>query len=280
MGLPSFIIGGAPKAGTTSLFSYLDQHPEVFTSNPKEPHYLASREGKLTVCGARFTRDEYEDLFSETRSDQVAGEASTWYLQLAHRVAPKAARMIPEARWIFLLRDPVNRAYSDYWYHIYRGNLSSKKRFAEYESSHWIFEASHYLNNLKSFYDYYSRNNILVLLTQDLAQDPDATLERVCSHIDVDSTFSFDTAQRQNVTSYPRSLILLRTIGRLAPNLSQRASRNPWLRPVRSRLLFSRHSSKPEMTTEVRARLVDRFESEILELSRLIDRDLSDWLRV
>lgn len=119
-----------------------------------------------------------------------------------------------------------------------------------------------------------------MLLTQDLADEPSVTLKRVCSHIDVDSTFSFDTAQRQNVTSYPRSPILLRTIDRLLPGLSQWASRMPGLRPIRSRLLFSRHSPKPELTTKVRARLVDRFESEILELSRLIDRDLSDWLQV
>lgn len=150
MELPSFVIGGAPKAGTTSLFSYLDQHPEVFTSNPKEPHYLASEEGKRTVCGARFTRSEYEDLFSEAHSSQVAGEASTWYLQLAHRVAPEAARMIPEARWIFLLRDPVDRAYSDYWYHIYRGNLSPQKQFAEYKSDHWIFSASGFVERRRS----------------------------------------------------------------------------------------------------------------------------------
>lgn len=126
VGLPRFIIGGAPKTGTTSLFRYLGQHPEVFTSNPKEPHYLASEDGTHIVCGSRFTREEYEGLFEGAHSNQVAGEASTWYLRLAQRVAPKAAEMIPKAKWIFLLRDPVDRAYSDYWFHIFRGNLSSE----------------------------------------------------------------------------------------------------------------------------------------------------------
>lgn len=279
MGLPNFIIGGAPKTGTTSLFGYLGQHPEVFTSNPKEPHYLASEEGSRTVCGERFTRDEYEDLFSAARSNQVAGEASTWYLQLAYRVAPKAARMIPEAKWIFILRDPVDRAHSDYWFHIFRGNLPPEKRFSEYETDHWIFNASHYLDDLKTFYDHFSREQILVLLTQDLAQEPDATLERVCSHIGADPTFSFDTAQRQNVTYYPRSLALLRTTARLLPGVSQWASKKPWLRPVRSRLLFSPYSPRPELSTKVRGRLIDHFKSEICEVEHLIERNLSDWLR-
>lgn len=280
MGLPDFIIGGAPKTGTTSLFSYLGQHPEVFTSTPKEPHYLASEEGTRTVCGVRFTREEYEDLFSEVRPNQVSGEASTWYLRLAHKVAPKAAQMIPEAKWIFLLRDPVGRAYSDYWFQVFLGNLPLGKRFSEYETGHWIFHASHYLDGLETFYEYLSREQILVLLTRDFAREPDATLERVCSHVGADSTFSFETTQRHNVTHYPRSPTLLRAIGRLLPEVSQWASEKQWLRPVRSRLLFSPHSQKPELHSKVRARLIDHFRSEIHEVERLIERDLSDWLHV
>jgi len=280
VGLPRFIIGGAPKTGTTSLFRYLGQHPEVFTSNPKEPHYLASEDGTHIVCGSRFTREEYEGLFEGAHSNQVAGEASTWYLRLAHRVAPKAAEMIPKAKWIFLLRDPVDRAYSDYWFHIFRGNLSSEKQFSEYETDHWIFDASYYLDGLKIFCDHFSREQILVLLTRDLAQEPDTTLEQVCSHIGVDPSFSFDTAQRQNVTWYPRSSAVLRTVDRLVPGVSQWASAKPWLRPVRSRLLFSPHSPKPELPIEVRARFVDHFKSEIREVERLIERDLSNWLQV
>lgn len=280
MGLPDFIIGGAPKTGTTSLFRYLDQHPEVFTSTPKEPHYLASEDGTRTVCGACFTREEYEDLFLKARPNQVAGEASTWYLRLAHRVAPKAAQMIPEAKWIFLLRDPVDRAYSDYWFHLFRGNLQLGKRFSEYETDHWIFHASYYLDGLKTFYEYLSREQILVLLTSDFAQETDATLERVYSHIGADSTFSFDTTQRHNVTQYPRSPTLLHTIGRLLPGVSQWASDKPWLRSVRSQLLFTPHSQKPELSTEHRARLIDHFRSEIREVECLIERDLSGWLDV
>lgn len=252
----------------------------MFTSTPKEPHYLASEEGTRTVCGARFTRQEYEDLFPEDRPNQVAGEASTWYLRLAHRVAPKAVQMIPEAKWIFLLRDPVDRAYSDYWFQIFLGNLPLGKRFSEYGTDHWIFDASHYLDGLETFYEQLSREQILVLLTRDFAREPDAALERVCSHIGADSTFSFETTQRHNVTHYPRSPTLLHTIGRLLPGISQWVSERPWLRPVRSRLLFSPHRQKPELPTNVRARLIDDFRSEIREVERLIGRDLSDWLQI
>jgi hypothetical protein len=67
MSLPDFIIGGAPKCGTTALFEYLNQHPQVFTSTPKEPHFFASEGGETRVRGMRFTRKEYE-AFSVKRT--------------------------------------------------------------------------------------------------------------------------------------------------------------------------------------------------------------------
>lgn len=282
MSLPDFIIGGAPKAGTTTFFKYLDQHPEVFTSSPKEPHFFASIARGEAVRGMSFSWGEYRALFHATDHDQVAGEGSTGYLRHARHVAPRLAKFIPDVRLIFLLRDPVDRAYSDYWFRLHTGHIPLKKSFADCakDPDHWVFHGSHYLNGLETFYEHLDRDQVLVLLTRDLASRPEDTLERAWSHVGVDSNFSLGTTSRHNVTRYPRSPTVLRAIGRLFPNLSQWASSMPWLRPIRSRLLFSRYSSKPEMSTEVRAQLVDRFESEILEVSRLIDRDLSDWLRV
>jgi hypothetical protein len=282
MALPNFIIGGAPKAGTTSFFEYLDQHPKVFTSNPKEPHFFASISKNEPVRGYSFSRREYRALFSDAEPEQITGEGSTGYLWHARWVAPKLSECIPDIRLIFLLRDPVDRAYSDFWYRLYTGDIPSWKSFSDCaeESDHWIFHGSHYLNGLKTFYRHFSSEQILVMLTRDLAHEPESTLKCACSHIGVDPKFSFDITKRHNVTRYPRSPLLLRTLGRMLPGLAQWASKMPGLRPIRSRLLFSRQSSKPEMTTEVRARLVDRFEPEILEVSRLIDRDLSDWLQV
>lgn len=282
MRLPDFIIGGAPKAGTTSVFEYLDQHPGVFTSNPKEPHFFASIDRNEPVRGMSFSRREYEALFDGAGLEQIAGEASTGYLRHARRVAPKLAKCIPDIRLIFILRDPVDRAYSDFWHRLHTGDIPARKSFADCaeEPGHWIFHGSYYLDGLETFYDHFSHEQILIVLTRDLADEPDRTLEKTCSHIGVDPGFSFDTARRHNVTRYPRSPAFLRTFGHLLPGFSQWTSKSSLLRPVRSRALFSRHSRKPEMPTEVRARLVDRFESEILKVSRLIDRDLSDWLSV
>ncbi|MGQ9662575.1 MAG: sulfotransferase domain-containing protein [Kiritimatiellia bacterium] len=110
MTLPNFLIVGAPKAGTTSLFDYLGQHPEVYTPPVKEPCFFSSG---LPA----FTHDlaEYEALFAGQTTQTAIGEASTTYLY-----DPDAARrihdLLPEARIIIMLRNPAERAYSEWAY--------------------------------------------------------------------------------------------------------------------------------------------------------------------
>lgn len=280
MSLPDFIIGGAPKCGTTALFEYLNQHPQVFTSTPKEPHFFASEGGETRVRGMRFTRKEYEALFSEKDDKQIAGEASTGYLYHARRTAPKISELVPDARLIFSLRDPAQRDYSDYWFRVHTGDLPLGKPFSDYvsNSDHWIFHGSKsYLHGLRTFYSHLCEEQILVLLTSDLRENSEEVLRCVCDHIGVESGFDFDLSARRNVTKHPRSVQLCRWIGQVAPGVSKWASRTKWLRGLRSRLLFSSSAERPPMREDDRKRLVDRYEQEIEELERLIGRDLSHW---
>jgi len=279
--LPDFTIGGAPKCGTTALFEYLGQHPRVFTSTPKGPHFLASEGGAIRVRGMRSTRKEYEALFNEKGDGQIAGEASTGYLYHAKRAAPKIAELVPDARLIFLLRDPAKRDYSEYWFRVHTGDLPLGKPFSDYVTNpdHWVFHGSKsYLSGLRSFNSCFRKEQILVLLTSDLRENSEEVLRRVCDHIGVDSGFDFDLSARRNVTKHPRSVRLCRWIGRVTPGLSQWASSRKWLRGLRSRLLFSNSAERPAMREVDRERLKDRYRQEIEELERfLIERDLSHW---
>jgi hypothetical protein len=279
MSLPDFIIGGAPKCGTTALFEYLDQHPQVFTSTPKEPHFFASEGGEKKVRGMSFTRKKYENIF-ENNGDKIAGEASTGYLYHAEKSAPQIAELIPEVRLIFLLRNPVKRDYSEYWFRVHTGDLPLGKPFSDYvsNSDHWIFSGSKsYLPGLRTFYSHFREEQILVLLTDDLRQSSKEVLCRICNHIGVDPGFDFDISARHNVTKHPRSVRLCRWIGRIAPGFSQWVSKASWLRGLRSFLLFSSSAVRPPMLEGDRKRLIDRYKAELERLERLIKRDLSHW---
>jgi hypothetical protein len=278
MPLPDFIIGGAPKCGTTALFRYLDQHPKVFTSNPKEPHFFATENEEIR--GMSFDRKKYEELFGEAGSNQIAGEASTGYLIHAGKAAPRIRKTVPSARVIFLIRNPVHRDYSEFWFRVYRGDLPIGNTFSSYVSkpSHWIFHGSKsYVSGIRTFCSHFHEEQILVLLTDDLRKNTDEVLRRVCDHIGVDSDYSFDLTTRHNVTKYPRSVRLCRWIGRVAPGLSQWAAGTRWIRGLRSRLLFSDSAEKPPMRKADRERLAAHYEQEIDELEQLIGRDLSHW---
>ena len=139
--LPNFFIVGAPKAGTTSLYAYLDQHPEVYMSPLKEPNYFAfelraenfSKEDQPRIAReAAALRDyldgdmrdkrfgglvsdwlDYGKLFRNASTETAIGEASPMYLwsgSAAHNIA----RRLPHAKIIISLRNPVDRAYSQY----------------------------------------------------------------------------------------------------------------------------------------------------------------------
>lgn len=281
MALPDFILGGAPKSGTTALFTYLSQHPEVYPSSPKEPHFFAKRNDSHVVRGMNYSRAEYEELFRGAGPDQKAGEASTGYLHHAKQAAPKIQALIPDVRLLFLLRNPIERAYSEYWFRLHTGDLPAAEPFSTYVENpkHWVFHGStSYVSGLQRFYDHFDRSQILVLLTDDLKRSRRDVFEQACRHIGVDPGVEIDLSVRHNVTRYPRSPRLLRAAGRLAPGLSRWASGVPVLRPLRSRLLFSAQAPKPPMRPADRDRLAKRYADAIDELSRLIDRDLSFWL--
>ena len=106
--LPDFIIIGAAKAGTTTLHHYLDLNPQIYMSSPKEPCFFSDDE--IYVKGV----DWYSSLFSSAKPDQACGEASTRYSPYPQytEAAPRMAELLPHVKLIYIMRHPVDRAYS------------------------------------------------------------------------------------------------------------------------------------------------------------------------
>lgn len=255
-----FVIGGAPKCATTAVFDYLAQHPDVFASSPKEPHYFASAALGRTVMQGNYTRDEYLDLFAGKKPHQKGGEGSTHYLHHANAVAPRLAKEAPDARLIFCLRDPVDRAYSHFLFRYSTagpytlGGIGDGRRFLEFAGDPEIYAMSDYAPNLAIFYEHFPPEQILVLLFEDVVRDIPGALHRICKHIGVDPDFAFDTSRISNETEYPRAPSVMQAADKVARSIYIRlpAGFRPLLLRLRKALLFSTDAPKPRLPQDVR----------------------------
>lgn len=283
--LPDFVIGGAPKCGTTALFSYLDQHPDVFTTTPKEPHYFASAPLGRRVMQGDYSRSEYEALFAGRRPNQVAGEGSTHYLHHAVAVAPALAEAVPDVRLVFSLRDPVERAYSHYCFRYSAagpytaGGVGSGETFADFARDPEIARIGDYASNLATFYEHFDREQVLVLLMSDLRRDLPETMRQICEHIGVSPAFDFDLSSRENETGYPRFPALMPLADRVVASVYGRLDRKRRMALLRTRRrwLFSSEGSKPPMDPQDRADVAELYRSSTDRLAHMIGRDLSYW---
>lgn len=283
--LPDFIIGGAPKCGTTALFNYLDQHPGVYTTTPKEPHYFASAPLGRPVVKWQYSLEEYESLFAGREPGQVAGEGSTHYLVHAEAVVPVLGKVVPDVRLVFSLRNPVERGYSHYLFRYSAagprslGGVGSGLSFEEFAKHPRIWPFGDYATGLAAFMERFGRDQVLVILMEDLRRDLPRTMRRICEHIGVDPSFEFDLESRANETGYPVFPTLMpladRAVALACPRLSK--GRRISLLRARRRWLFSPTASKPPLDPRDRAAVAGLYRSSIERLEVLLARDLSHW---
>lgn len=275
MTLPNFLIIGAPRAGTTSLYHYLRQHPDVYMSPLKEGRYFWF-EGQPE--GHPFTRNRasYERLFVAATSQRAVGEASPQYLG-STTGAERIAADIPSARLIVSLRNPADRAYSSYLFRrrngTERGTMEEALRPGTYH-----FDTGLYHQRLVRYFARFARDRIKVLLFDDLVTDPRAVLRELHRFLEIDPDFATDVSERHNRALVPRSrlanAIVLRTttaIHRLLPA----ALHDTGLGTRLQRLVLRPPAPLPPA---VRHRLLAGFRDDILTTGALLGRDLSHWL--
>ena len=312
--LPNFFIVGAPKAATTSLYAYLDQHPQVYMSPLKEPNYFASElrpenfaaEDRARVArqmreletylrgdmsekrfGGFVTRwEDYLELFRNV-SDQIAiGEASPTYLW-SETAARNIASRVPHARIIINLRNPVERAFSHYLHELtdgatnrtFRQEIEAALR-AEHRPSgleRTLLEFGHYCGQIKRYQNEFPRAQIHISLYEDLARSPATLLEGLLTFLGVDSSIEVDFSQRQLEPRVPKLNGVAYVLKRWRLWSHLRGLLPQPLGPrLRSLLLRSRASLV--MDPADRAFLIDYYREEVKNLSGLLDRDLRSWL--
>lgn len=267
---PAFIIIGAVKGATTWIAHQLRCHPDLWLPDA-EPHYFSTE----------YARGEkwYAALFEEAPADRIVGEKSADYL--AHpEAAARMAGMVPDARLIVQLRDPVQRAYSDYCMLFRRGMVKDDPRpylDGKRAAQSRFLEGGLYGRHLNRLLHHYRRDQLHVIFYETLRTSADKVVAEVCDHIGVRVHMTPQAlSMRQNDSASPMLPLGLRRF--LKPM-------RPVLDPLRANPLFSRLRASlatpvhyPPLTEELRAMLRDYYRTDMLVLQDLLKTDLSGWL--
>lgn len=227
--LPNFVIIGAAKAGTSSLWAYLNQHPQVFLSRNKEPNFFALQGTPLPEPGPvepeklhellySYTVtefDAYRELFVAADGARAIGEASVRYLYTPG-TAERIRATIPHVKLVVMLRDPVKRLYSHYCMNRQYGLepyplLAAVEREPERLRAGWGYDwhylgVSSYARQLSEYLRHFPRAQVGVYLFEDFARDPVRVVQEICRFLDVDDRFVPDVSFRMKSAYRPRSL--------------------------------------------------------------------------
>ena len=316
LSLPSFFIVGAPKTGTTSLHHYLDQHSQIYMSPVKEPCYFAS-EVRLEHFGREFEPaarkssqrlheylegpmvggdpggivsnwEDYLKLFKNVGTEKAIGEASVCYLW-SPTAAVNIRSRIPDAKILMILRDPAERAFSQYLQYAANGlvrcsfreqiECSARNTRHEFNPLYPFLEYGQYYEQVKAYLALFPRANVRIYLYEEAWNDPAGFLKSIFEYLGVDPEFRADVSRRSLQGRAPRTLTgqyLLRKAG-LTPRLKTLLPKI--VRKGIRRSLF-KTNDPPRIDASDRKYLSDYYRDDVEKLSSLLDRDLGGWLKL
>lgn len=279
-GLPNFVIIGAGKAGTSALYLWLRQHPDVYLpSELKETFFFCfdpANPDHVAQAGSRFpvtTLESYRSLFAAGRDSTARGEATPLYLD-DPSVPARMRDVIPEARLLVSLREPVSRVWSHAQMNVRQGRATDLVKEADRLAA---TDEHEYAPKFERWFDHFPSHQFCIFRYEELSSDPDGLLRRLFAFLGVDPTFTVETNRVHNPGGIPRSTSLQRLID--LPVLRR-------LRPVApmaaynalSRLRTLNSKRPPPMPEDLRARLSARYRSDILATQALLEIDLADWV--
>jgi Sulfotransferase family len=299
--LPNFLVLGTAKAGTSSLYFYLNQHPDVYLSPTPELNFFAHEGGDLNFRGPgdlRFlwydslvgTYEDYCKQFAGVDRETAIGEFSTHNLY-SSRAPAKIKRYVPNAKMIAILRHPVERAFSAFTHMVRDGREETNnfrlalgrepKRIRDNWEPLWHYKSMGlYGAQLSRYFESFERRKIRIYIYDDLVARPLEVVQDIFGFIGVDPNFVPDMSEKYNVSLVPRSWQLHRLT--MHENLIRSALRHlvpTGVGPRVRRLIRERNLRRPRLDPVMRRELTNAFRQDIGLVERLIDRDLSHWLK-
>jgi len=267
--LPHFVIIGAVKGATTWVHNQLRDNPAIFLPAP-EPHFF-SQDHHLGL-------DHYRRFFDGAAPGQMLGEKSADYLAHPH-AAQRLAAALPNARLVVQLRNPVDRAYSDYKMLFRRGTVTQGPEVyldGRPSDQPRFLEDGLYARHLRRWLDHFDADQIRTILFEDVKATPEATIAIVSDHIGAPCHYSASVGSDPRNDSSKRFLPL--PVRNLLAPLKQS------VRPLRGnatfekmRGLFARQIDYPALPPALRQRMVEYYARDVEDLEKLIGRDLSHW---
>ena len=313
--LPNFFVVGTGKAGTTSLYRYLKQHPQIYMSPVKEPGYFASEiragdisaamQGPLRRQSRELSRylddgkpvkplgwlvsdwEDYLRLFHNVRQEKAIGEASAAYLW-SETAAGNIHAVIPEAKIIMILRDPADRAFSQYLHQLAAGLTRSS--FREHVEVclrgagrklgiyYPFLEVGLYYQQVKRYLDLFPQDRVRVYWYEEAWRQPSLLLTDLFQFLSVDPAFHPDTSRKELERRAPRLVTPHYFLKKLGIWYPLKACIPHWLRSGLARLAF-RNAHSLTLDPKDRQYLIDYYREDVQKLASLLKRDLSAWLR-
>lgn len=305
--LPTFLIIGAGKSGTTALHNYCDQHPEVFMTRIKETNFFELEGQRVHYTRAEDplqfhhypqsinNMEDYQALYLEAQGHEKAlGETSPMYLY-GEKAPINIKAYVPDVKLIAILRQPTDRLYSRFL-HLCRDGDQPTDDFLDAldkDSIWWqrndLVREGFYYTHLKRYFDLFDRSQLKVFLYEDLRNNADQLMKELFAYIGVDPNFRPSLETEYNVSGIPKNRmvdqligsnsIIVRTAKAIAPTVVERLKSSP---AAQKKLtdLRKKNLDRSPLSAEVRARFLDEvYGQEIEKLAQLLGRDLSHWMR-
>ena len=309
--LPNFLVIGAAKSGTTSLYQYLREHPQIYMSPVKEPEFFSymgekidRRDPRLAPAIFAITEwKDYEALFKNVRNETAVGEASPGYIYSPE--APKRIKQfLPQAKLIAVLRNPVARAYSHFTMRLNKSSdivvepvrdfeevlKAEESRIRDGWLAGWHYKRrGFYYEQLKRYFDLFDRSQIQIYLYEDLEENTLKVVRGLYQFLGVEDRFVPVLERVHNQGKYEAAVKndawrdFLTGENRLKGVLKQlvptkyRTDLKKYL--LEKNMTFTDKPTRSGPTPELKEKLLAEYRPDILKLQELIHRDLSAWLR-
>ena len=285
---PNFFIVGTPKAGTTSLYEYLQEHPDVYMSPIKETNYFSFEE--IEKQGLFYNEehinsiDKYLAQFADVRTEKAIGEASVSYL-FYDSVPDKIKNFNPHSKIIIVLRNPIERGFSHYlmdkrigfvknkYDDIVHKKSNNKKAFLYYQQ---YVALGLYYEQLQRYFSVFDKKQILVLLYEDINQHIEEVVHNIYSFLEVDTSFKPDLNKKHNTFIAPKNPVIQHLYKfKMVRNVAKRVFNNSFQHSIKNN--FFSKEKKPVLDNGLKKDLIEIYRSDIDKTAELINRDLRSW---
>lgn len=273
--LPTFLIIGAAKSGTSSLFEYVRGHPDVYMPDQKELHFF----------GEEFNWhkgiDWYRAWFEDAADAQAVGEASTTYTRFPYSqgVPQRVAETLPKARLIYIMRHPVERAISQCRYHIWDGWEKERNLETALRCNPFYVDTSCYAMQIAQYLEHFPLDSMLLIPSEDLKNQRESTMKKIFGFIGVSPDWSVPNVETEfNPTDEKRLPRSLDRVIRSIPLYETIATHTPIrLKRVKYRAMTKPMGATPSISLELRRELEESLRPDVKRLQQFMSSGFDGW---